>query len=90
MGGREGGREEGRERGVREERKRERKINKLNILPSMTRTIIPKNMIESRAPAWNFVGCTEVELSKTGVTKDTLDTSTESEANAQPHTEIID
>ena len=54
----------------------------------MTRTIIPKNMIESRAPAWNFVGCTEVELSKTGVTKDTLDTSTESEANAQPHTEI--
>ena len=85
-----GGRGEGRERGVREERKRERKINKLNILPSMTRTIIPKNMIESRAPAWNFVGCTEVELSKTGVTKDTLDTSTESEANAQPHTEIID
>ena len=73
---------------MREEIKRERKLNKLNILPSMTRTIIPKNIIESRAPAWNFVGCTEVELSKTGVTKDTLDTSTESEASAQPHTEI--
>lgn len=47
-------------------------------------------MIESKAPAWTLFGCTEpVALSKTGVTNETLETSTESDAKATPHTKVL-
>ena len=58
-------------------------------MQSQIHTIIPRNIIESNAPAWEEVGLrADDEFCKTGITNDTAVTSTESDESAQPHTII--
>ena len=78
-----------RQRERHRDRQRDRHTERYISMQTQIHTIIPRNIIESNAPACEEVGLrADDEFCKTGITNDTAVTSTESDDNPQPHTII--